>query len=158
MDTSKEYIKMCEQAVEIQKGSDFTKAEQGDWFIPAVFLCKNGKPDKKKKRYYDFDYLLVAQYEAEDIEASVDYSLQAEEYLIWLPRQDQLQVMVGDKEWYLEHDLTGSGANDYPYSVHTKPDGVYHYGDSPEEALLKYVMSEKFNKTWNSEEWETQDA
>ena len=64
---------------------------------------------------------------------------------IWLPRQDPLQEMVrGDG------DLVMDFMQDFmEFATHT-----HHTLDSMEQLWLAFVMKEKYNKTWNGEEWE----
>lgn len=61
------------------------------------------------------------------------------------PRQDQLQGMVGDLS--LEKLLLGV-YEQYENSTH-----LVGYGLSMEQLWLAFVMSEKYNKTWNGSEW-----
>lgn len=68
MDTSKEYIKMCEKAVEIQEQS--TPIQDWDYNTDGENV------------YLGYKTVIVT---------GIDYET---ECLIWLPRQDQLQGMV----------------------------------------------------------------
>jgi len=68
---------------------------------------------------------------------------------IWLPRQDQLQEMVGVKKltwgWipFLRFCVTGDWTiNKYSLLF-----------ESMEQLWLAFVMKEKYNKTWNGETW-----
>lgn len=66
---------------------------------------------------------------------------------IWLPRQDQLQEMVNIKtvEQFSESNLF-AGDGFYPPMI---------IGDnwSMEQFWLSFVMKERWNKTWNCEDW-----
>jgi hypothetical protein len=125
MDTSKEYVEMCREAEEIQErkhfigGSFFVHFVTGKWQKPCVYT-----------------YGMMLPYESGD-------------YSVWLPRQDQLQEMIGNfpdvlKKLYDE--------------IWTGDHGMY-LGDwgakctSMEQLWLAFVMKEKFNKTWNGEKW-----
>lgn len=72
----------------------------------------------------------------------------------WLPRQDQLQAIVGDYNtcleklyWWVEQGTMKS------------PDGDDYWGynrsqfTSMEQLWLAYVMKEKYNKVWDGENW-----
>ena len=128
MDTTKEYIKMCEKAVEIQKlrCEVYSKLYCGDFY--------------------------------KGIGGKVRVCVEASKYLdkgVWLPRQDQLQEMLPDRfsnrnpailaekfSKYIGKELAKStlGALD-----------IIHY--SMEQLWLAFVMKEKYNKTWNGKEW-----
>jgi len=124
MDTSKEYIKMCEKAVEIQDKTEIIFAEKvsdvvivdGDWWFYA------GADSNQYKK-------------------------------IWLPRQDQLQGMIQGSVW--EKILRFKDFH------HVKEDGSPIQRISCglenittfEQLWLAFVMKEKFNKTWNGEDW-----
>ena len=89
MDTSKEYIKMCDAAEESEEIGNSHTMGYGDFFIPRnileVQVCCN--PDT------------VEWLNNEETHNSNDF--------IWLPRQDQLQEIWNDKgvKW-LEEDET----------------------------------------------------
>ncbi len=96
MDTSKEYIKMCEKAEEIQALSP-------------------------RKRYAIDLYAFDGGIHTYDLYRPEEYHCAA----IWLPRQDQLQEMVEsnveiytivylDKEWYLGDGYGGIERPSYP--------------------------------------------
>jgi len=123
MDTSKEYIKMCEKAVEIQHEE----------------LLKG-------------DYVVINE-KTELIADTMHYSPAELDTAIWLPRQDQLQEMVMDKfkgsslysmidefDWFCSE--SGLVFTDYAEQF-----------TSMEQLWLAFVMKEKYNKTWNGEDW-----
>ena len=133
MDTSKEYIEMCEKAVEIQKSWKHTA---GDYFIyyngEWVLINKDTKKKKWKKEtgYYIFGMVGL-------IEGNLN---------IWLPRQDQLQEMVNEPQF-----LLGEKFHRFVYIKY----GVYCANfNSFEQLWLAFVMKEKYNKTWNNNNWE----
>jgi hypothetical protein len=139
VDTSSEYILMCEKAEEIQK--DYSIPKAGDFI-----KCKNG-----------IEIVLDYLYEGDDLKVLIttdtDIGFMRDEF-IWLPRQDQLQEMVKEQaakdfedgidmglgyaadffDWWLK-----GNANPFPKSM--------------EQLWLEYLMHLKFNKTWNGKEW-----
>ena len=135
MDTSETYIKMCEKAEEIQNHS----FDEGDYHG----LLQNG-------------YWSAHNYCVEDGFVGVNPLK-----VFWLPRQDQLQEMVGDlarKDW---------GANEFEAEVQffaievifSNDSGIFglHTGyeqfQSWEQLWLAFVMKEKYGKVWTGEEW-----
>lgn len=61
---------------------------------------------------------------------------------VWLPRQDQLQVLSG-LSWYLFDKTCVTWAA-------TNPD---YQRESKEIVGLRVVYKEKYNKVWNGEDW-----
>ena len=132
MDTSKEYIKMCERAGEIQK------------LVPVNL----------QGHHYRWDnhiHILEGEYYYWKIEIH-----EIDKEKIWLPRQDQLQEMVGKYEScvisffdYLKNNTGGwrDGSDGF-----ADPD-IYEKFTSMEQLWLAFVMKEKFNKTWNGKDW-----
>lgn len=130
MDTSKEYIKMCEQAEEIQVLQD--EYDQKYSIIPNLY----GK-------YIE---------ELGCGESIIPPAGQAEPKIeIWLPRQDQLQEMVINKDW------SKVAIDKGVLFLHTKLTNEGYYNiDSFEKVWLIFVMNIKYNKQWNKEtnKWE----
>ena len=133
MDTSIEYIKMCEKAEEIQKLWKPTVADfhtSYDW---------------KEVHTVEFDY------------DSSEIDILGCPPHIWLPRQDQLQEMLIDKiggnhiallSVLIRSDLfCQAGLGHYVSSPN------YNYTNSMEQLWLVFVMKEKYNKIWNGEDW-----
>jgi len=132
MDTSKEYIKMCEKAVEMQKLWNWRISPVGDYcwlgdeyLECAIFICT----------------MPMIQLEGR----------------IWLPRQDQLQDMVDNNTlaWNLMvfYDWTNTNhslisPNDCRYQ---KINSAYY--TSMEQLWLAFVMKEKYNKVWDGNDW-----
>ena len=121
MDTSEQYIKMCEKAEEIQV---YKTHRQTD-----MYLHKGIDGD----------------------EVMAGYNLAYVANSIWLPRQDQLQEMVGliDGVNYHYQDLERHfyewiNRHDYKWR---------HYTATAEQLWLAFVMKEKYNKVWNGENW-----
>jgi len=127
MDTSKEYIKMCEKAVEIHKYPADLK--RGD-----VFAEMSLEPDGFEIYVFDGN----------------DYV--PDVYFIWLPRQDQLQDMLG---W------TKAITCKYTQSIYEfmetirkgLDDDMENPFKSMEQLWLAFVMKEKYNKVWNGKDW-----
>ena len=124
MDTSAEYVKMCDcPEIQGQRGL------HGDrWNVLAWH-----EPNLEAHGISDHPPLAVTGHE------------------VWLPRQDQLQEMLGAlcgtweallvelSSW---HSPWGALHNEYASSF-----------KSFEQAWLAFVMHEKHNKHWNGEEW-----
>lgn len=69
---------------------------------------------------------------------------------IWLPRQDQLQGVLGvDFPHLISIDWTSWVWHTYTASLQ-----VWERFTSMEQLWLAFVMKEKFNKIWNGEVWE----
>ncbi len=126
MDISKTYIKMCEQAVEIQALASYPYAEVkigDDWvwrFESTTDLDRQWQQGQNRK--------------------------------VWLPRQDQLQEMVGGLECGFI-DWENWLGNIYGYNYGNKPNGHLHIFDTYEQLWLAFVIKEKFGKVWNGEDW-----
>ena len=132
MDTSETYIKMCEKAEEIQSLR----------VTPVVF-----KLDSPNITIMGDDVFHIVWGTINNLQIHGR---------VWLPRQDQLQEILGVKlpanalfaisEWckkmnYLEHQKIGETiASSCPFF-------------SMEKLWLAFCMSEKYNKTWDGEEW-----
>ncbi|MDP2685142.1 MAG: hypothetical protein Q8P20_08985 [bacterium] len=131
MDDSKEYILQCEKAVEIQK-------MVGDWdYGYDVETCKVG--------------VRVAHEWREEIRADYGVPELDDDFYsswIWLPRQDQLQEMLGDyeKQLYILDDWREGGYDDIKY---------WNIGNLKtwEQLWLAFVMKEKYNKVWDGTDW-----
>ncbi len=70
---------------------------------------------------------------------------------VWLPRQDQLQAMVFSVSPPTALDIFHLLA--FMQFAHSAMDEV----DSMEQLWLAFVMKEKYNKTWDGEEWVDND-
>ena len=151
MDTSKEYINMCEKAVEIQELKIIRKSKKvtsvpcwqfakGDFFSSqSGIYVEGGLPSFDNGQYYKLS----------------DF--------VWLPRQDQLQRMVYEdcvancektthwelKQFYFELLLDAHKL----YAWYQSEGYDYDHLDSMEQLWLAFVMKEKYNKTWNGEDW-----
>jgi len=123
MDDTETYIKMCKKAEEIQ---DLWDRNHYDFFY---------NPDHKSiciTGYYDEDGEYLRGKRA-----------------IWLPRQSQLQEMVGDYQecCNLLHDYFDCEDGD-------RLETLWDYTlTSMEQLWLAFVMKEKYHKVWNTEDW-----
>lgn len=152
MDKSAKYIKMCQEAKEIQK---LWRPELGDfvWGIPdsegelTVSICLS--VDYYHSAYEQFELVDVAIADLWDEHKEIDFEWWDKEKLVWLPRQDQLQ-----KIFYKHLQL------DYPVIVDMydfiKENLEYvKQFTSLEQLWLAYVMHEEYGKVWDEdkEEW-----
>ena len=123
MDTSEQFTKMCDTP-EIQGQKPrmgLVPPTNEDTFI-SLFAC-----------YWAGDF---------------DWIEQRSRY-IWLPRQDQLQEMVGGG---LENGFIDWQAwleNIYGLNYGDKPNGHLHIFKTWEQLWLAFVMKEKYGKTWH---------
>ena len=128
MDTSKEYIEMCEKAEEIQ-GRELAITGDLYWSCGMVRMIVNC--ERHMKLYYTRES---------------KYSIVQYGYIkhhIWLPRQDQLQAMI--KEYDEAYGLIDA-IHEYILTHEWKR-------MSMEQLWLAFVMKEKYQKTWNGKEW-----
>ena len=149
MDTSKDYIKMCESAEAIYKNplqyhsGDYVYNKE-NWKVVILYYSKyHGNPP--------FKYL--------------DNKLS-----IWLPRQDQLQEMVFKdrvclhyqgreliKDFYIfTHPEDGLEAMFIHSSINktiSKKCGYISQFTSMEQLWLAFVQKELYKKTWNGTDW-----
>ncbi len=140
MDKTKEYIRMCEHAVEIQGG--YISDDYDICFHKGIIgtrrsqLPGGGGSDIFIKRV-EFGYVSKLR------------PKEWNDYCIWLPRQDQLQDMVKNEEEFgcdWSDDLI-----DRFYYWHSKY-GVANW--SMEQLWLSFVMFEKYSKRWAGKDWE----
>jgi len=119
MDTSKEYIKMCD-CPEIQLFSLASKWERWSiWFFWDALFAGNALPNYCSP--------------------------------VWLPRQDQLQEMVGRPEM---GDLLNSFYEFYGSDYHLSTSKFMFEGyNSMEQLWLAFVMWELYQKRWDGKTW-----
>ncbi len=128
MDKSKKYINMCEQAKEIQS---LWKREDYDWFVDI------GTTDACRINYCNDAY----------------YEIDPEIEAIWLPRQDQLQNMMGIE---LHTHVKNNGLVDkfrifyYWEQDDFEPNADIKQFESMEQLWLACVMYYKFHKDWSN--------
>jgi len=139
MDTTPEYVKMCEKATEIWIPHHM---EIGDYFLA---LEENRTVGICTERIDNFVYSPNLKHGNEDNNC------------IWLPRQDQLQEMVTYHKCPTCHiERTYQYANACLNAWEDADMGQTGWGGpiTMEQLWLAFVMKEKFNKTWTGEEWE----
>ncbi len=156
MDTSKEYIKMCEKAEEIQK---LWEPKFGDFITPAIQCLRR----KTTPRYIQ----VVIAYGPKDIfrkkspiviRAGNPNQTRDTKYKndkLWLPRQDQLQKMIKLIDYGLNDCIKILDDGSYAIGSYDG-DGCfegYVYGNTMEQLWLAFVMKEKYDKVWDGKEW-----
>ena len=136
MDTSKEYIKMCD-CPEIQDKWDKADMKWGDF-------------------YYNDGLVLPVM----NILSILD--LRKEEKVVWLPRQDQLQCMVwipAMSNYRNNQDLARAfsfwldGNDDISHPRYIEWGDYTDSFASMEQLWLAFVMWELHNKKWDGEKW-----
>jgi len=126
MDFTETNIKMLEKAVEIQDG---WKPAWGDlWYRP---------PHAK-----DPEHGVIGLC----VEMKVNYFFPK---TIWLPRQGQLQAMMGTTD--LLHLVWRF--NDFCHDISYPQSGYKEYPKSMEQLWLAFVMKELYSKRWTGEDW-----
>jgi len=131
------YIKMCEQADEIQKA---WKPKLLDKVITKRTLTNN-------------NYSQNAVGYIEDFEHPYDEYYYKNYGYIYLPTQEQLQEMVVDKSfhiWGTFNNLFMTAASD-PHNRDFYQ--VCSELSSMNELWLAFVMNEKYHKIWTGEKW-----
>ena len=129
MDTSEQYIKMCAKAVDIQK---VRVLANGDYEV----RLKHGRGQVEVHHHRE----ITAHYRPSKI--------------IWLPRQDQLQAMIGD--YILCLNLLGSCTSG-EFEDGDKWENFHAFDDyaSMEQLWLAFVMFELYEKAWEDGEWKS---
>jgi len=133
------YIKMCEQAEEIQKLCQYG---QGDWFINVA---------------HEFE--VIPDWATEHMKEWYKYY-----YHKWLPTQEQLQEMLTMDTNYAKEYNKKTGAIFCGFYIFLDMmDWVRNWLEKPtkincnslNEMWLSYVMYKKYNKFWTGEKWKT---
>lgn len=135
MDTSKEYIKMCEQAQEIQKPSGLMFSEGSFVFNKSA---NNGNGH------------IFVNYKHQPYEDQADWELiyrrgKYASFNIWLPRQDQLQKLIAEYKHWSIYDLFCHFKDFYRKENWE----LILFLSSFEKLWLSFVMKNKFNKIYN---------
>ena len=144
MDTSKKYSLMCERAEEIQlirreeHNSDTGKWKPGD-FWTTVFNI-------------DTDIAFVVP-DYRDVWGGIPPYIHHPIECIWLPRQDQLQDMIGGWPAAGYIDWPDWKGFKYGFNYGNKPNGHLHIFNSGEQLWLAFVMLEKYNRKWDGGQW-----
>ena len=139
MDTSKEYIKMCEKAKEIQ---NLWKPRTGDVFAHI-------HPEKlrivERNPIYEAGVGHTLAEKGDIIPLAINFTNRQSNY-IWLPRQDQLQEIVSSN---VDKLLDA-------FSIWEEGTGFIRERDnftSMEQLWLAFIMEEKYKKIWNGKSW-----
>ena len=150
---------MCGKAKEIQDTEDVG----GTWIGNRILyhIAPMNQPHDRDGYYYVIDEEAIRRCESCGNEESYIKSSKC----IWLPRQDQLQEMLG--QYYAEQDdgkvftphyikvafldfVTWMGIQYHPEPFVCVPTNCF---DSGEQLWIAFVMKEKYNKIWNGGEW-----
>ena len=150
---TKNYIKMCEKAEEIQK-----LKPTGVWHTHSI--PHDDGLDDKDYLYVSFYYLpnvlkerniQLLKWDNDEGHPIIGSYSDNIEGAIWLPTQEQLQEMVKDRLFY----ISGSFKNIYASASMGNRDShvVCNKAKSMNELWLIFVMKEKYNKTWTGKDW-----
>ena len=136
MDTSKEYIAMCEEAKEIQ---DFFSDTDNRIEIPVWFYQYPGKGT-----YWEVP-------ERVGIEYGKEYSSERTK-VVWLPSQDQLQ------DFSSAFGISGLlyEFNDFVFGIPKTKDIDLRYSvlfRTVEQLWLAFIMQGEWEKHWDGERW-----
>jgi len=132
MDVSEQYIKMSEDWG-LQTGRE---TQAGDYYCHSI---RGGHPDRQP-------FIVTEKYCFYDAN-----------YYTWLPRQDQLQDMIGIErniEWTIQ---TKYGESTWGYGSLDNDSGFYDetgFWDTLEKMWLSWYMKEKHNKIWDGDKWQ----
>lgn len=134
MDTSKEYILMCEKAIEIQKIWHSKFINYGD-------ETNKGTVQELEEYYSDDDTW--------NLKADGNYF--DSRNLIWLPHQDQLQEIISES--WSNINKNNEDILDVWYNFVKKQLPIYSF----EKLWLMFAMKEKYNKIWDKkkQEWKS---
>jgi len=142
MDTSKQYILMCEKAEEIQPLFKCL-GDIVSWDNGRVFLVVKCYPDS-------VNGIRIKEWENEE---EIDL---ASNTTILLPRQDQLQGMVGYSN-YTPNKYKNPASDLIKLVIEFKLEknkSHYFEHNSMEQLWLAFVMKEKYGKIWKGKDWE----
>ncbi len=138
MDTSKEYIKQCD-CPEVQGKKRFFK--QGDW---AYENAKHGEVITVGRYGY------ISNTQLSSCGYDYDFFEYKRKRFVFLPRQDQIQEMIG-KDHETTLDLL---VHFYGFVTVDNPMGIQKIFNALMEQLwLAFYMHEKHKKTWTGEKW-----
>ena len=157
MDTSEKYIRMCKAAKEIQKQKPREHDECSVYrSLEEEPYCPSGC---YVESYGGGTYCSNCGKKIQDREIFEECDCDSEG-AIWLPRQDQLQLLVDFQEY--EKAACGWCAPcvrvvwfyDWINTELKKYDSLWRYHLYPIEQLwLMFVMKERYNKIWEEEKW-----
>jgi len=135
MDTGKTYIKMCKKAEEVQGIAEVQNYDSHG-------------------NYYADDRTMVSWFYCD---CGIFVDSRHDDYVIWLPRQDQLQEMVIEKGEWITDEIYRlvCDFSTFVEVICVMGRGDYRLRDfkSYEQLWLAFVMREKYGKVWNGEDW-----
>lgn len=184
MDTSETYIKMCEEAREIQEQwapviGDIAcvpkKTTGRSYFFACGILHDHWKyspvdlirtrvaviTDLNNVLHTNASHQMIGVDDKLAVLAQGDTDGGGLHFLLsdclWLPRQDQLQEMVkGERHYHLlaaEFAAYFHGTLDPFFAYVGSDDYTVDSDNSMEQMWLAFVMKERWNKTWDGENW-----
>ena len=138
MDTSKEYIEMCRKAVEVQ---ELWEPNVGDLTDCGLIL-----------KIYPGMYYTYKK------ESGHFFNVPKKENPIYLPRQDQLQDMIGISKMFDFYGLVETFnrfATGKTCVVGSENQNIAHLKQfkSMEQIWLAFVMHAKYSKKWDGSDW-----
>lgn len=131
MDTSETYIKMCD--------CPLIQADRPEAY-GSMFWCVKHNLE------------IGLDYGCQPACCEDPYGCRKECKWVWLPRQDQLQEMVGLDIIALCRDFRDFAFNNYADATTDDIDPVCTF-TSMEQLWLAFVMKEKYNKVWDGNTW-----
>jgi len=166
MDISKEYILMCRQSKEMQKNYNPVHGDfvfyMGSTDIEDMVVC--GGPE-----HMGSDSLHPWTHYCNCFDTPMDELMKSKEHpTVWLPRQDQLQDMLEDCLGLLFWDLCNEpegwlcmGRDVGEQTIYPRKENFIKEEDmskTAEQALLKMLMSQEYDKKWNGKGWVKEDV
>ena len=148
MDTSEQYIRMCERAEEIQK-LDCNFVHSLYSYSPECGTCPKHKWIEFGKycRHCGSKLKPHKMYETREGDSHLGDD-------VWLPRQDQLQEIVLDGTSNIGRLI--NPFHNFAIGGESVPISPYPFSfTSMEQLWLAFVMKEKYGKVWTGEEWLT---
>ncbi len=161
MDTTPEYIKMCEKAIPDLYNYFEANAEQlrplfiYDYVTDRVSILL-WSPKSLRERIGETNDEIIISLESDkdrNIYIPGDSEEAVSKPIVPLWRQDQLQEMIvgrgGRESRIVVHESL------YRFSYSNYKDGAHptNIFDTQEQLWLAFVMKEKYGKVWNGEEW-----
>jgi len=149
MDKSEKYIKMFEQAQEIQQ---YFQDKNWTYFSEEEPLYKKGRVFCWPNLDSEIGHLFLEE-DKDFYLCKKNLTISKKEEIVWLPRQDQLQDMINN---------IPSSQGYFEFRMFIERNGFYikdSLQTSWEKVWLAFVMQEKYNKIWNEEkqEWNTKN-
>jgi hypothetical protein len=140
MDTSTIYIEMCKKATDIQQNW-LNHDTEGDFAVPS-------KTVRIYNRFWELQsnkVLIVGNDDEYDLTITKQGDIN-KTGAIWLPRQDQLQEMIGGntQAQFIEF---------FQYTCNWDVEFFCRDSITFEQLWLSFVMKEKYNKTWDGVDW-----